>query len=461
MRVTIVGTGYVGLVTGACLAHVGHDVTCVDVVPERVSMIDRGEAPFFEPGLAELLAQGRESGRLRATTLLAEAVDGSELTMLAVGTPSAPDGRIDLDAVTTAAAAVGRCLGGRAGRHTVVVKSTVVPGTTQSLVRTTLEKASGLPAGRFGLAMNPEFLREGSAVSDFMNADRIVIGELDTLSGETVAELYAGFSCPVVRVSLTNAELIKYASNALLASLVSFANEFANICESIEGADIDVVMDGLSLDGRLSPLVDGHRIRPGILSYLRAGSGFGGSCFPKDVNAIRAEAKAIGVETPLLNAVMGVNRTRPGRVAELVSRELGGLSGKTIAVLGVAFKPGTDDIRESPALALASEIRARGAAVRIHDPLPSTACAAKAALAMIGAVVCVTAEELLAGVDAAVLATAWPDYSAWDWAHLPGLMKSAVIVDGRNALRDTRWPEGVTYRPIGNGPSHAVVGVRR
>lgn len=452
MRVAIVGTGYVGLVTGACLARLGHEVTCVDVREDRIASIIRGESPFFEPGLAELLTEARRSGRLGATTLLAEAVAKSEATMIAVGTPSAEgSGRIDLSAVEAAAREVGACLAARPGRHTVIVKSTVVPGTTETVIRTALETASGLAAGDFGLAMNPEFLREGSAISDFLAPDRIVIGQWDDPSGEAAAGLYASFTCPVLRVSLRNAELIKYASNALLASLVSFANEIAGICEAMPGADVDVVTEGLSLDGRLSPVVDGRRVRPGVLAYLRAGSGFGGSCFPKDVNALRAHAREIGVRTPLLDAAMDVNAARPGGVATLLSRELGGLRGRTVAVLGLAFKPGTDDVRDSPAIALAAALVLAGASVRAHDPLPAAARAAKEKLQGSGVTFEAGPERLLQDADAAILATAWPEYAAWDWARLAPLMKNRLILDGRNALRQVRWPANVTYRRIGTG----------
>jgi len=459
LKVAIVGTGYVGLVTGACLARLGHEVTCVDVQKDRISSIERGEAPFFEPGLAELLTEGKRSGRLRATTVLADAVAKSDVTMIAVGTPSAGgSGRIDLSAVEAAARDVGACLSTRAERHTVVVKSTVVPGTTETVVRSALETASGLPAGRFGLAMNPEFLREGSAVSDFLTPDRIVIGQWDDPSGETAAKLYSSFTCPVLRVSLRNAELIKYASNALLASLVSFANEIAGLCEAMNGADVDVVTEGLCLDGRLSPVVDGRRVRPGILAYLRAGSGFGGSCFPKDVNALRAQARELGVPTRLLDAVMDVNAARPGAVAALLSREIGGLRGKTVAVLGLAFKAGTDDVRESPAIALAAALASAGASVRAHDPLRAAADAAEEKLRGTGVSFEADPEPLLRGADAAVLATAWPDYAAWDWARLAPLMRSRLILDGRNALRELRWPQGVTYRPIGIGHDRSRAG---
>lgn len=460
MKVAIVGTGYVGLVTATCLASLGHEVTCVDLLPDRVAAVGRGEPPFFEPGLPELLREATRSGRLRATTNLAEAVGASELTMIAVGTPSAAGSdRIDLRAVTAAAGEVGACLAGRADRHTVVVKSTVVPGTTQSTIRAALEASSGLPVGRFGLVMNPEFLREGSAVSDFMNADRIVIGQWDGPSGEAAARLYEAFLCPILLVSLRNAELIKYASNALLASLVSFSNEFAGLCEAMDGADVDVVMDGVCLDGRLSPVVDGRRIRPGVLAYLRAGSGFGGSCFPKDVNALRALGDEIGVDTPLLDSVMQVNKGRPGRVAALLARELGDLTGKVVAVLGLAFKPGTDDVRDSPALSLATEIRSRGATVRAHDPLPAAARAAEPVLRAAGIELCDAPEPLLRGADAAVLATAWPAYADWEWTRLSGLMRTRLILDGRNVLKKIPWPSGVTYHPIGVGPGrHAESG---
>src|SRR5579864_4604005 len=309
MIVSIVGAGYVGLVTGACLASRGHDVRCVDVSEDRISLIRSGKAPFYEPGLEDLLHRCQASGQLSVTTDLAAAMQGSHISLIAVGTPA--DGeQPDLSYLKTAAGQIGTNLKNASDYHVVAVKSTVVPGTTKNTVKALVEEKSGRKAGEFGLCMNPEFLREGSAVEDFMNPDRVVIGEFDASSGGVMEALYGSFDCEKLHVSLEEAELTKYASNSLLATLISFANELAALCEATPGADVETVMDGLHLDHRLSPMLDGKRVRPAILTYLRAGIGFGGSCLPKDVNALRSYARRNQVPAPLLDAVMATNTRR-------------------------------------------------------------------------------------------------------------------------------------------------------
>jgi UDPglucose 6-dehydrogenase/GDP-mannose 6-dehydrogenase len=439
MRITVVGTGYVGLVTGACLAHLGHEITCIDTQSERVAAVNEGRPPFYEPGLAEMLAGAISDGRLRACAATAASVAASDLTILAVGTPSR-EGGIDLSYLSAAAEEVGKGLRQTSGYHVVVVKSTVVPGTTDTDVRAILESASGRPAGSFGLAMNPEFLREGSALADFMEPDRIVIGQWDEPSGQALAEVYRSFDCPKLFTSLRNAEMTKYASNALLATLVSFSNEFAALCEATPGTDVDEVLGGLHLDRRLSPMRNGERLTPGILSYLRAGCGFGGSCLPKDVAALRDFARKQGVAPRLLDAVAAVNSARPAQLAALAEQALGSLRGAVIAVLGLAFKPGTDDLRDSPALAVIGQLEQKGATVRAYDPLIAR---------LQGVHVCGSVEDALSGADAAIIVTAWPEFAALDWAALSHGMRCPVLIDGRYALRGAEIPDDVTCVRIG------------
>lgn len=445
MRVAVVGTGYVGLVTAAGLAAVGHHVTCVDSDPHRVDSANRGVPPFYEPGLAELLSSALSGGRLGATVDLAEAVVGADVIFIAVGTPSR-DGEIDLDALSAAAESIGRCLAQSASWRLVVVKSTVVPGTTDTLVRGILEEASGRKAGSFGLCMNPEFLREGTAVEDFMKPDRIVIGQWDERSGRKLAEVYEPFDCPVLFTSLRNAEMAKYASNALLATLISFSNEMASICEATPGTDIDEVMSALHLDRRLNTFIDGRRHAPSILSYLKAGCGFGGSCLPKDILALRQFAKKNGVAANLLDSVMAVNAARPVALVAGVERALGTLEGAVIGVLGLAFKPASDDLRDSPALKIISLLNEKSAILRAYDPCVTEL---KGPYARCPVTLAPSPEALLEGADAAVLVTAWPEFQRLDWTALCRRMRRPVIVDGRNALRDIALPPEAGYLPIG------------
>ncbi|MGH9619863.1 MAG: UDP-glucose dehydrogenase family protein [Bryobacteraceae bacterium] len=443
MRLTVVGTGYVGLVSGACLAATGHDVTCVDALQERVDAVNRCTPLFHEPGLRELLEQAVGSGRLRATRELNAAVQSSDLTMLAVGTPC-ENGDIDLSYIRGAAESIGKALRESSSYHVVVVKSTVVPGTTDTVVGGILEQASGKPIGEFGLCMNPEFLREGTAVADFMEPDRIVIGQSDDRAGQTLARIYDSFDCPKLFTTLRNAEMTKYASNALLATLISFSNELAAICEGTPGTDVEQVMDGLHLDRRLNCIVDGKRYTPAILSYLRAGCGFGGSCLPKDITALREFGRRQGHTPRLLEAVLAVNRSRPAALVSMAESAVGSLRGKTIAVLGLAFKPGTDDLRDSPALALIDLLHREEASVRGYDPFISSLPRNGRPVA-----VCGSAAEALRQADAAIIASGLPELRTLDWTALAGQMRQPVVIDGRCALRSLELPPPIRYHRIG------------
>ncbi|HVL56181.1 MAG TPA: UDP-glucose/GDP-mannose dehydrogenase family protein [Burkholderiaceae bacterium] len=437
MRVCVVGTGYVGLVSGACLAEVGHQVTCVDIDPAKVDAINRGQPPIFEEGLEAILA--RNAGeRLRATTSLADAFAGADVALICVGTPF--DGqRIDLSYVLEAARQLGRLLRDRDDWCVIAVKSTVIPGTTDGPVREALEQASGKTAGvDFGLGMNPEFLAEGVAVRDFMEPDRIVVGGIDERSIERLAALYSAFpTVPLVRTTPRTAEAIKYASNALLATLISFSNELARYCEAVGGVDVADVMPGVH---RMKHLTwrdaEGRQQIVSAASFLWAGCGFGGSCFPKDVKALIAEAHARGAATPLLDAVIRINESQPQRMVDMAARRLGSLRGRRVTVLGLAFKPGTDDVRESPAVPIIGRLLADGAQVVAHDPIAIDTGRRELAARGVDAAAVRFEPDLraaLAGADAVLLVTRWPQYANVP-ALLGGLGEAPVLIDGRRQL---------------------------
>lgn len=441
MHVAMVGTGYVGLVTGACLAAIGHRVVCVDSAPARVECLTRGQSPIHEDGLEALIRSGMGAGRLGATDNLAAALDGAQIVMVAVGTPNT-DGRIDLSAVEAACRQIGAALRGRRDRPVVAIKSTVIPGTTATQVRRWLEEAGGGQAGRdFGLAMNPEFLSQGSAVADFLHPDRIVIGALDEHSAAMLAELYRPLGAPMLHMGLSEAEMVKYAANGLQATLISYANQIAALCEAVPGTDAARVMAAVHLD-RMLDGPDGRRC--GATAFLKGGIGFGGSCFPKDLQALTIYAHRLGVPVPLIAAISAVNAIRPAQVLNLLSSRLGGLFERRVAVLGLAFKPGTDDMRESPALALIERLRRHGAEVRAHDPLPEVRAKARG----MGLPVTDSAEAALAGAEGAIIATAWPEYRGLDWGGLAPL----TVLDGRGLLDGVDLPDGVRLVRIGTGP---------
>ena len=437
MKLCVVGTGYVGLVSGTCLADHGHQVVCVDIDAAKVARINQGEPPIHEDGLEPLLKK-HAGGNLTATTSLREAMQGADVALICVGTPF--DGRtIDLSYVRQVAREIGAEL--KASNHycVVCVKSTVVPGTTDTVVREELEQASGRKAGAdFGLGMNPEFLAEGVAVKDFMYPDRVVVGGIDERSTGVLADMYAGFEgTPIVRTTPRTAEMIKYTSNAFMATMISFSNEIARICEGVGELDVAEVMKGVHLMKHL--VVKDGQGQPKLASataFLWSGCGFGGSCFPKDVKAIAAHADKRGVATPLLDSVLAINRTQPQRMTELLRERIGDPRGRRITVLGIAFKPGTDDVRESPALPIIQALVEAGAEVVAHDPIAIET--GRRGLADFGVdPAAVRFEPSLAAAlkdsDAVLLVTSWPEYR-----EVPGLLAAAgrdlPLIDGRRFL---------------------------
>ncbi|MEH6409406.1 MAG: UDP-glucose/GDP-mannose dehydrogenase family protein [Hyphomonas sp.] len=441
MKVSIVGTGYVGLVSGACLAHLGHNVVCVDVDPRKVQMIASKKPPIYEKGLQELL-EANVPSRLTATTDLRSAVMNSDLSLIAVGTPF--DGQaIDLKYIKLASKEIGEAIKDKPSYHMVVVKSTVVPGTTTDVVLPILEEASGKTAGLdFGVGMNPEFLREGEAIDDFMAPDRIVLGGIDQRSIEALGMLYAAFTkADIVRTDPRTAEMIKYTANSLLATLISFSNEIANL-SAAQKVDVADVMHGVHLDRRFSPILpSGERIKPGFVSYIWPGAGFGGSCFPKDVKALVAHGEKCGMPMPLLKSVIDVNNRQPVKMIDILEDKLGDLKGLSITVLGVAFKPGTDDIRESPSLAVIRMLVDKGASVTAFDPI-----ARQEAEHALGNMLEFkdSVAEAIDGADAILIMTAWPEFK-----DLPDLLSennSMLVVDGRRMLDKSSVPH---YAGIG------------
>ena len=442
LNISIVGTGYVGLVTGVCLAAVGHRVTCVDIDAAKVDAINAGRPPIHEDGLDELLKK-HAGVSLTATTDVAAAVRESDITLIATGTPF--DGTvIDLKYVKQVAIDIGAALASKASYHLVVVKSTVVPGTTDDVVLPLLEKHSGKKAGRdFGVGMNPEFLSEGVAIADFMNPDRIVLGGVDERSIDALGSVYADFPAAVPRLRTNNrtAEMIKYASNAFQATCISFANEIGNLCAGLGGMDAIDVMRGVHLMKELT--VAGSQRAP-ITNFLSPGCGFGGSCFPKDVKALIAHGKSNQVATPLLESVIDTNKKQPAKLVSLLTARLGDLAGKRVAVLGLAFKPGTDDVRESPAMPIIDLLLQAGAVVTAFDPIAMP----EARKALNGRVAYADSlSEAIDKADGVLLVTRWPEFKA-----LPDLLAArnatAAFVDGRRLIDKAAVPG---YAGIGLG----------
>jgi UDPglucose 6-dehydrogenase len=444
MRISVIGTGYVGLVSGVCLAEKGHRVECVDIDAEKIEQINRGIPPIYEKGLEALLRKNAGTA-LRASNNLRDAVLASDLSLIAVGTPF--DGsEIDLRYIRAVAREIGTALRDKDGYHVVVVKSTVVPGTTDQVVLPILEEASGKLAGAdFGVGMNPEFLREGEAVGDFMTPDRIVLGGHDERTLDALAELYAPFTgADVIRTSNKTAEMIKYAANSLLATLISFSNEIGNLCAALGGIDVVDAMEGVHLDKRLSPiLADGARLTPAFTTYLAAGCGYGGSCFPKDVKAIIAHGRAAGMPMSLLEAVVRVNEAQPREILRLLDKHFSSMRGMRTAVLGLAFKPGTDDMRESPSIPVVRELQTRGALVQAYDP--AARHEAEKLFSPDNITYSDTLEAALEDAEAVVLMTRWTEFDA-----LPTLIAQRtpqpLVVDGRRMLDKHRFER---YEGIG------------
>ena len=434
MKISVMGTGYVGLVTGATLAETGNQVTCLDILEEKITELNQGKSPIFEPGLEKLIQEGIRTGNLKGSTDIEDGIVESDLTFICVGTPSEKDGSIDLNYIKSAASSIGRALRHKEKKHTVIVKSTVVPLTTEEIVLPILIKKSGWKREQLGVGMNPEFLKEGSAVKDAQEPDRIVIGSADGLSLRVMRSLYKEHKCPKLECNPRTAEFIKYASNSFLAAKISFVNEMANMCNSW-GIDFKEVAEGMGMDSRISPL------------FLRAGAGFGGSCFPKDVKALAAAAKSDNVESKMLEATLEVNELQPQIIVQMAEERLGVLKGKKIAVLGLAFKPDTDDVRESRSEIVVKELMDKGAEVVGHDPE-----AMDNFKELIEVNTAPSVEEAVEKADCVILMTEWKEYTKINLKMLRNRMSGNVIIDGRRAFNPEQIENaGFDYRAIGLG----------
>ncbi len=427
----VIGTGYVGLVTAAGFAELGHDVYCIDIDADKIARLEAGEIPIYEPGLEELVAGNRE--RMHFSTDISDALEHARLLFVAVGTPPTYSGDADLSAVHAVVDAMPA-----SDHHALVMKSTVPAGTGRSIKRTFAEQGKE----GFAYVSCPEFLKEGSAVKDFLHPDRVVVGDDGDWAGDAVVELYAPLDAPLVRTDVASAEMVKLASNAFLATKISFINEIANVCEET-GADVIEVARGMGLDDRI-----GHK-------FLQAGIGFGGSCFPKDVNALKQLAGNSGYHFQLLNAVIEVNELQKRRVISKLQKHLGSLVGKTVALLGLAFKPNTDDMREASSLVLSARLQADGAKIRVYDPVAEE----EARRLIRGVHFAEDAFDAVQGADAVVLVTEWDELVSLDWAQAAQRMAGTLVIDGRNALDAAAvTAAGLTYEGIGRGSVASLSG---
>ena len=434
MKVSVIGTGYVGLVTGATLADLGNKVVCLDILEEKINMLNSGKSPIYEPGLDELLKNGLKSKNLIGSTEIEQNVRNSDITFICVGTPSDKNGNIDLSYIKSASSSIGRALRDKNEKHTVIVKSTVVPLTTEEVVMPNILKKSGWKRENLGIGMNPEFLREGSAIHDAQNPDRIVIGFADDIARKALNELYNSYKCKKLECSPRTAELIKYASNSFLATKISFVNEVANM-SNVWGIDFQEVAEGMGLDSRISS------------EFLRAGAGFGGSCFPKDVKALAAAAKNSKVESLMLKATLEVNDIQPKIVVKMAEERLGVIKGKKIAILGLAFKPDTDDVRESRSEIVIRELMEKGANVVAHDPEGMLNFKE-----IIDVKMTPTPELATNKADCVIIMTEWDIYKNLDLESLLERMNGNVLIDGRRALNAKKADKiGFDYKTIGLG----------
>jgi len=431
MHIAVIGTGYVGLVTGACFAEFGVDVTCVDIDSEKIARLSAGEMPIYQPGLEQLVAKNAQSGRLRFTTDIKQAVEQALVIFLAVGTPPKRDGAADLSFVEAAARSVAEHMN---GYKVIVTKSTVPIGTGEHLRKLIRDQQNGRL--NFGIVSNPEFLREGAAINDFMRPDRVVLGSRDEEAIAIMRDLYRPLyliEAPFVLTSLEAAELTKYAANAFLATKISFINEIANLCESI-GCDVHDVARAIGMDRRIGS------------KFLHPGPGFGGSCFPKDTQALASVARDFGRDSLIVDAVIEVNRRQRQAMIPKIEKLVGDVGGKTVAVLGLAFKPETNDMREAPAIDIIKELLQRGAKVRAYDPV-----AMKEASAVLPDVAYLADEyEAVTDADALVFMTEWNQFRALDMRRIRDLMRSPRIADLRNIYEPADMRElGFEYVGVG------------
>jgi UDPglucose 6-dehydrogenase len=431
MKISIIGSGHVGLVSGVCFAEKGHDVLCVDHDTDKLNKLMRGESPFYEPGLPELLKKHTESGRLKFSGRTEDAIDFGQAIFICVGTPSTERGKADMTFVE----AVARTIAENLREYRLVIEKSTVPIKTGERIRRTMSRYVKGDV-QFDVASNPEFLREGTAIEDTLKPDRVVIGVDSAKAESLLREIYAGFDCPMVVTSVGSAELIKHASNSFLALKITYANWLARLCEA-SGADIHEVVHGMGLDHRI-----GHQ-------FFGAGIGYGGSCFPKDVDALAYISEEIGVDAPLIRLISETNKSQLVRFYELMERELWVLNDKTIAIWGLAFKPNTDDLREAPALRLIDLLLKAGAKLRVHDPvaMPNT----KKVLPDL--YYAKDPIDACNGADALVVCTEWPQYRQAELAKVKASLNVPIIFDGRNCLDRKRARElGMTLFGVGKEP---------
>jgi UDPglucose 6-dehydrogenase len=440
-RVSVIGVGYVGLCTAIGFAYKGYNVIGSDADSEKLAKLSKGEPTFHEPGLETKLKEVIENGNFTLTNKTEAAVLQSDVTFLTVGTPSNEDGSINLQYIEAAANDIGRALKHKSGFHVTAVKSTVVPGTTQNLVKSALEMQSTKKCGEgFGLSMNPEFLRQGSAFKDTLQPDRIIIGSQDKKSADIMESLYKGLYKPqlpvIIKTSLATAELIKYASNSFLACKISFVNMIANICERIPGADVKTVALAMGLDKRIGS------------QFLDAGLGYGGSCFPKDVKALIANSKSLGYTPSLLESVEEVNHAQALRAVELCKELVGNLKRSRIAILGLAFKPDTDDMREARAIPIINQLLDEGAKVIAYDPVAITV-----AKTIFGTKIeyCSSTVDCLKNTDCCIIVTEWEEFKKFKPKDFIRQMKTPKIVDGRRIYDPEEFQSKTQFRAIGLG----------
>ena len=430
MNICVVGTGYVGLVTGAVFADLGNDVVCVDNATKKIEALRAGQMPIYEPGLEEMVARNKDDGRLTFSTDLPGGVRQADVIFIAVGTPPKESGETDLSQVEAVASEIGRSM----DRYKVVVNKSTVPVGTGEFVREVITRHQPRPLD-FDVVSNPEFLREGSAIEDTLRPDRIVIGAPNQQVASTLVELYAPLERPMIITDLPSAEVIKYASNAFLAAKISFINAIANICEAA-GADVSQVMKGMGLDSRIG------------MQFLQAGLGYGGSCFPKDVDSLIHTASRLGYDFKLLRSVVEINRERAAHLVEMMRKAMGPLEDKTVAVLGLAFKPNTDDMREAKSLEVVRALHAAGAQIRAPVAMENAR-----SMMPPGVVFCESAFEAAAGADGVTLLTEWNEFKYLNLDRLRGLLRRPLIFDARNLYEPERMRRlGFEYYSIGRKP---------
>ena len=427
LDISIIGSGYVGLVVAAGLASIGYRIVCIEQEASKVDLVNQGQSPVCDDGLGDLLSTCvGEGGNLSACRDFQRVLD-TDITFICVGTPPGADGSMDSAQIEAVTAELGRVLAAKQGFHVVVIKSSVAPGTTRNVIIPLLERFSGKSVGRdIGVAVNPEFLQEGRALRCFLNPDRTVIGASDPHTGDVVEEIFGHFSAPVLRTDVTTAEMIKYASNAFLATKISFVNEIAGICHQL-GIDVAEVARGMGFDPRIGS------------TFLQAGIGFGGSCLPKDLQALIAVGRGLGYTPELLESVLAVNTAQAMKMVETAQQALGGVAKRTIAVLGLAFKPGTDDVRDAPALKVIEALLRAGATIKAYDPM---AMPNARRVLPDGVRYCHSAAEAVAGSDCVLVVTEWDEFRD------EGLYRGRLVVDGRRVLEPGRARQVCDYHGI-------------